>query len=231
MADSDNTERGSAASSKPRKAPAKRPAAKTAGKTVSKSAAAKPKSAAGKPAAKTPAKAAAKKPTARKTPAAKANGHSATSRTGDAAARAASTAASLPTPSPKSVEIALTKEAEPIQSAARNFASTTGEKAREFAGDMKSRISDAIANLARLIGDSAPVIDENVGAKYGDYARDASKNVEKAADSLRAKDMNELTDEAREFVRKSPALAIGIAAVAGLVVTRVIGSALSSKDD
>ena len=227
MADSDDTERGSAASSKPLKAPAKRPA--------SKPAAAKPKGAArkagAKSAAKTPAKTAAKKPAARKTPAAKANGGSATSRTGDAAARAASTAASLPTPSPKSVEIALTKESEPVQSAARNFASTTGEKAREFAGDMKSRISDAIGNLARLIGDSAPVIDENVGAKYGNYARDASKNVEKAADSLRAKDMDELTEDAREFVRKSPALAIGIAAVAGLIATRVIGSALSSKDD
>ena len=37
----------------------------------------------------------------------------------------------------------------------------------------------------------------------------------------RAKDLNELGDDAKQFVRKSPALALGIAAVAGFLVSRL----------
>ena len=45
--------------------------------------------------------------------------------------------------------------------------------------------------------------------------------MQESAAKLDSKDLNELGDDAKEFVRKSPGLAIGIAAVAGFLLSRV----------
>jgi ElaB/YqjD/DUF883 family membrane-anchored ribosome-binding protein len=45
--------------------------------------------------------------------------------------------------------------------------------------------------------------------------------MQETAAKIEAKDLNELGDDAKEFVRKSPALALGIAAVAGFLVSRL----------
>jgi ElaB/YqjD/DUF883 family membrane-anchored ribosome-binding protein len=42
-----------------------------------------------------------------------------------------------------------------------------------------------------------------------------------AAARLDAKDLDELAEDAREFVRKSPGMAVGIAAVAGFMLARM----------
>ena len=91
-------------------------------------------------------------------------------------------------------------------------------KARGFAQDGKGAISEAIAGLGKLVNDNAPAIDEKLGAKYGDYARTASKSLDDAAAKVDQKELDELADDAREFVRKSPGMAVGIAAVAGFMI-------------
>ena len=45
--------------------------------------------------------------------------------------------------------------------------------------------------------------------EYGDYARRAATAIEDAANSIAAKDADELIDDTREFVRKSPGVALG----------------------
>ncbi|MFN3818905.1 hypothetical protein [Blastomonas sp.] len=103
------------------------------------------------------------------------------------------------------------------------------DKARDVAGDVKDKASDAVLGLARIISDSAGAIDDNVGPKYGDYARTAAQSVSDAAERLRAKPVDEIAEETREFVRTKPAAALGIAAVAGLVLTRIFGSVFGKK--
>jgi len=94
-------------------------------------------------------------------------------------------------------------------------------KAAELANEGKAGASKAIANLGTVIADSAATIDEKVGEKYGDYARSAAKSMQDAAVKLENKDLGELGDDAKEFVRKSPGLAVGIAAVAGFMLARL----------
>ena len=65
------------------------------------------------------------------------------------------------------------------------------------------------------------MIDEKVGPKYGDYARSAAKSIQDAADWVEQKDLVELGEDAKEFVRKSPGLAVGLAAVAGFMLARL----------
>jgi ElaB/YqjD/DUF883 family membrane-anchored ribosome-binding protein len=99
------------------------------------------------------------------------------------------------------------------------------DKASELALEGKAKTTEALKGLSKLVTENAPVIDEKLGLKYGDYARTAAKSMDTAADKLDAKDLAELGDDAKEFVRKSPGLAVGIAAVAGFMLARLFKGA------
>jgi ElaB/YqjD/DUF883 family membrane-anchored ribosome-binding protein len=104
---------------------------------------------------------------------------------------------------------------------ARAYGEQAKVKAGELAVQGKTRASDALSGLGKLVSDNADTIDDRVGTKYGDYARSASRKMQETAAAIEAKDFEELGEEAREFVRKSPGLAIGMAAVAGFMLARL----------
>lgn len=85
----------------------------------------------------------------------------------------------------------------------------------------KDKTGTAMQSLAKLISDTAGTVDAKLGPQYGDYARQAAQSVAGAADTLDSKDVDQLMTEARDFVRKSPAVAIGAAAVVGFVLMRL----------
>ncbi len=95
------------------------------------------------------------------------------------------------------------------------------DKARAFAEAGKDRATGALDDLVKMIEDAAGEVDDRLGAQYGDYARRAAEGVGSFSDSFRAKDVDQLFDEARDLVKKSPAVAIGIAAAIGFVVARI----------
>jgi ElaB/YqjD/DUF883 family membrane-anchored ribosome-binding protein len=95
------------------------------------------------------------------------------------------------------------------------------DRAAELALEGKVKTTEALKGLSKLVNENAPVIDEKLGLKYGDYARSAARSVDSAANKLDAKDLNELGEDAKEFVRQSPALAVGMAAVAGFMLARL----------
>ena len=111
---------------------------------------------------------------------------------------------------------------------AKDMAGQAKERAGELAKDGKAKTSDAIASLGKIVADNAGTIDEKLGARYGDYARTAARTMQETAAKIEAKDINELGDDAKEFVRKSPGLAIGIAAVAGFLISRLFKGSSSN---
>jgi ElaB/YqjD/DUF883 family membrane-anchored ribosome-binding protein len=94
-------------------------------------------------------------------------------------------------------------------------------KAAELAVEGKAKASEAISSLGRLVGDNAPTIDERLGTQYGDYARNASKTLQTTAAKLEEKSVEQLGEDAREMVRKSPAAAVGLAAFVGFLLARL----------
>ena len=88
----------------------------------------------------------------------------------------------------------------------------------------KARTSNFADSVSRMIEDSAPSIDRNVGAKYGDYARSAATSVSDFGRRVEEKDIDELVEDAKEFVRTKPAMAVGIAAVGAFMLTRLFKS-------
>ncbi|WP_036519856.1 hypothetical protein [Novosphingobium acidiphilum] len=130
----------------------------------------------------------------------------------------------------------LRSNAAEIAAAAREKAGSTANELTEQAGALakqardksldavrvgKDKTSEAIASVGRAIGDTAPVIDEKLGVQYGDYARNAAGALETSAEKLAAKDIADLTQDVAAFVRKSPATALGLAAVTGFLLARL----------
>ncbi|WP_108809951.1 hypothetical protein [Sphingorhabdus sp. Alg231-15] len=103
------------------------------------------------------------------------------------------------------------------------------DKARSTANDGKAKAGEAIGTLSEMIENSAKTIDENVGEKYGDYARSTADAVSSFAEKINSKDVDEMVEDARSFVRKRPAVAIGAAAVVGLLVSRLIKSGMDDR--
>jgi ElaB/YqjD/DUF883 family membrane-anchored ribosome-binding protein len=105
-----------------------------------------------------------------------------------------------------------------------NFKAKATDSAKAAAEKGKDRATEAVGSIGKLIRDSAATIDENVGKQYGDYARGAADAVDGFADKLEAKEVDDIVEDARQFVRKSPAVAIGAAAAIGFVLARLVRS-------
>ena len=121
--------------------------------------------------------------------------------------------------------------AERLRSGRERIASQAGDRARGLVTQGLERTSEALANLARMVGDTAPGIDERLGADYGEYARRAAGTIENVANSIAAKDPDELIEDTRNFVRNSPGVALAGAAVVGFVVARLLKSGLARDED
>mgnify|MGYP000951480368 CR=1 FL=1 len=93
----------------------------------------------------------------------------------------------------------------------------------------RSNFGDAISSLGKIVSDNAGVIDEKLGTRYGDYARTAARSMQETAAKIEAKDLAELGEDAKEFVRKKPGVAIGIAAVVGFFVARLFRGGSSDE--
>ena len=106
------------------------------------------------------------------------------------------------------------------------------DKARELVGQGLERGGEALANVSKLIGDTAASLDERLGEEYGEYARRAAGAIEDAANRVSAKNPDELIDDTREFVRKSPGVALAGAAVLGFALVRLVKAGLDrDKND
>jgi hypothetical protein len=146
-------------------------------------------------------------------------------------------AATTPKAAPKAVKAAPAKRSAPAAKAqstdwkaqAEQIKAKAAKTARSAADAAKDRTGSAMQGLARLIADTAGTVDAKLGPQYGDYARYAAEAVAGAAKSLDEKDIDQLTTEARDFVRRSPAVAIGAAAVVGFVLMRLAKGLDSDK--
>ena len=113
-----------------------------------------------------------------------------------------------------------------LRSGSDKLSGQAADKARGLVGQGLERGSEALANVSKLIGDTAAGLDERLGSQYGDYARKAATTIEDTANKLASKDADELIEDTRGFVRKSPGVALAGAAVLGFALVRLVKSGL-----
>ena len=121
--------------------------------------------------------------------------------------------------------------ADRIRSGREQLSGQAGERARGLVTQGLERTSEALANVSKMIGDTAEGIDERLGPEYGEYARRAAGSIENVANQIASKDPDELIEDTRNFVRNSPGIALAGAAVVGFVVARLLKTGLSSGED
>jgi len=112
---------------------------------------------------------------------------------------------------------------------AKDLAAQAKDRAADLAKEGKAKTSDVIASLGKVVSENAGAIDEKLGTRYGDYARTAARSMQETAAKIEAKDLGELGDDAKRFVREKPGLAIGIAAVAGFFLARLFRGGSSDE--
>ncbi len=114
---------------------------------------------------------------------------------------------------------------------ATRAARQAGDKVRDLVSESTSRAAGALSDVSRMVNDAAETVDEKVGPQYGRYARNAADALANFSETLKNKNADDLIADARGFVRKSPAVAIGIAAALGFVVARVVKAGLNAADN
>jgi ElaB/YqjD/DUF883 family membrane-anchored ribosome-binding protein len=121
--------------------------------------------------------------------------------------------------------------ADRIRTGREQLSNQAGEKARGLVTQGLERSAEALANVSKMIGDTADGIEERLGPEYGDYARKAAGAIENTANTIASKDPDELIEDTRNFVRNSPGIALAGAAVVGFVVARLLKSGLARDED
>lgn len=144
---------------------------------------------------------------------------------------AATDAASEATGSPKPALPATVAEAtQQAKDHAGRISQQVGDKAALFAEQGKDRAVGALEQLSKLIEEAAAQVDEKLGGGNGHYVRTAAGTVQGFADQLRDRKVDDLVDETRAFVRRSPGIAIGAAAAVGFVVARLASAGIDQRD-
>jgi len=102
------------------------------------------------------------------------------------------------------------------------------DKARTYAEGGKDRTTGLLDELATVINDAAANIDERIGDQYGEYARRAGDAVSSLSGSLRDKSIEDLIEDTRGLVRKSPTVTVGTAALLGFLLVRLVKTGLDT---
>jgi hypothetical protein len=117
-----------------------------------------------------------------------------------------------------------------LKGGVQGLKSQATDKVRSYAVDGKQKATTALDDLSQLVNETAQSIEDRLGPQYGDYARRAATAVSGFADTVRGKDVDELFDDARDIVRKSPGVAIGAAALIGFALVRVLKAGIPDGD-
>jgi hypothetical protein len=111
---------------------------------------------------------------------------------------------------------------------ASSLASEGGERLHGYldqqvgvGADLAARVADAIKIAASELGRTSPLL--------GDMARGGGKKVEELSQQFRNKTADEILTDAREFVRRKPAIVFTAAAALGFVAYRVLNAGLTPR--
>jgi|GEM_PF-965478 len=105
--------------------------------------------------------------------------------------------------------------------------SQAGERARGLADDGKTQATTFLQTIAQVVADAAGSVEDRLGSQYAGFGQRASSSINSLASSLDERSVDDLIDDARSFVQRSPAVAIGVAALVGFAVARVVRSSVA----
>jgi hypothetical protein len=91
-------------------------------------------------------------------------------------------------------------------------------------GAQKDRASDGVSSVAQAVRQSTQQLRDNRHETIAQYVEQTVDGIERFADRLKEKDVNELVGDAQRFARRNPAAFVGAAFGVGLVAARFLKS-------
>ena len=119
----------------------------------------------------------------------------------------------------------------PLRDEATNIVSKIKATAREAAATGKEKTVSTLDDVTAMVEDIARAIDEKAGPQYGSYAHRAAGAISELSETLKTKQLDEMLDDARDFVKRRPAVAIGAAAAIGFALTRLFRADTDDQGD
>ena len=114
-------------------------------------------------------------------------------------------------------------DAEVVSTPSRGLVGYAESRLLELAEDGKSELVRSLDGLVSIVQDIAAQV-ESVGGPFAGYARQAAGLVDELQSALRDRDVGDLLDDGRDLIRRQPAVALGVAVVAGFVAARLFKS-------
>ena len=116
-----------------------------------------------------------------------------------------------------------------LSTASSKVREQAGTKTRSFVGQGLETGGTTLSTLSQIVNETVGQIEEKLGPQYGEYARSASQALDRYAQTLTNKDPDELVEDVRSFVRKSPGVALGAAAVVGFSLVRLLKAGIEEN--
>lgn len=111
----------------------------------------------------------------------------------------------------------------------RDFRGTATAKARGIADEGKAQVTATIDGLVAAARDIAAKLESTGGAPVARYAHQAADTLAGWSTAVDNKSVEELLDDTRTLVRTSPAIAVGLAVVAGFAASRFLKASPTSR--
>ena len=99
---------------------------------------------------------------------------------------------------------------------------TVTHATQSLLGEGKAQLSSGLGGIAEAVRDIAAKLEGNGAAPLAHFVHDAADTVHGWARTVEHKSVDDLLGETRSLVRTSPALAVGLAVVAGFAVVRIV---------
>ena len=106
-----------------------------------------------------------------------------------------------------------------------------GSKARSAAEEGKTKAAETLTSVSRATREAAEKMKGSQAEPFAGYVESAAESIDRFADRMRSRSVDDLVDDVREMVRRSPVLVIGIAAAAGFVLSRFLRASSRRDDD
>lgn len=97
-----------------------------------------------------------------------------------------------------------------------------GDKLRAVADEGKAQVANSLEGLVTAARDIADKLADGQFGPVAGYARTVADTLDGWSATVRDKPVEEWVDDGRELIRRSPAVAVGVAVAAGFVLSRFL---------
>jgi ElaB/YqjD/DUF883 family membrane-anchored ribosome-binding protein len=111
-----------------------------------------------------------------------------------------------------------------VKAEATKLKSEATSRARSAAETGKAKTAETVDGLAQTMHDAAEQLGARTNPKVANYAHQAADALEGFSAKLREKSVDDIVEDTKTFVRRSPAVAIGAAVAIGFVLSRFLKS-------